>query len=227
MVPSTPTRRRTLLAAAGTLAALAGCSGSNSGGGRGTPASGGRRQRFDPDSVLPHHRLRAATDDPLLWDPTVTSDGDSTRQRRPTFIASRETADRIEFADVDGAADARAFLDETTFDAETIYVERYPVRACYTLQLCGVSWTETSIDTEFGRVLRDADVACEADARESTAWLIRIPESLDPDLITSYGSGSSSRSCSERGPPNRGTPITADAVPATNATANTTEDGDA
>ncbi|WP_277554041.1 hypothetical protein [Halobaculum limi] len=205
---------------------MAGCNGSNSGGGRGTSTGGGRRQRFDPDSVLPHRRLRAASDDLLLWDSTVASDGDSTRRRRPTFIASRETADQIEFADLDGAADARAFLAETAFDAETIYVERYPVRACYTLQLCGVSWTETSIDTEFGRILRDADVACEADARESTAWLIRIPEVLDPDRITNYGSGSSSRSCSERGPPNRENPITADAVPATNATANTAEDGD-
>ncbi|MFC7070532.1 hypothetical protein [Halobaculum lipolyticum] len=227
MTPSTPTRRRTLIAAAGTLAALAGCSGTDRGGGRGTPTAVGRRRPFDPDAVPAHRRLRAPTDDPLVWEPTPTTDADADdddpRRRRPTFVASRETAERIELADVDGAADARSFLAETAFDAETVYVERYPVRACYALQLCAVSWSATRVDTQFGRVLRDADVACATDARESTAWLIRIPEALDVDRITSYSSGSGSGSCAEGDRPDRDRPLTADAVPAPNATATATD----
>ncbi|MFB9825437.1 hypothetical protein [Halobaculum roseum] len=221
MVPSELTRRRTLLGAAGALAALAGCSGSEGGGDEATPTVPAR-EPFDPESVPPHRSLRAATDEPLAWlpDETRTDTDGEPRRRRPTFVASRDRADRLRFADVEGVEAARSFLAETTFDSETIYLERYPVRRCYELQLCDVSWSETDIDTQFGRVLRDADVACDPDARDSTAWFVRIPEALDPDRITSYGSGMSGSSCAERGPPAEHEPaITADAVPASNETA--------
>ncbi|QZP36790.1 hypothetical protein [Halobaculum magnesiiphilum] len=221
MVSSELTRRRTLLGAAGALAALAGCSGSGSAGDDVTPTEPAR-DPFDPDSVPAHRRLRGATDGPLVWIPDETrtrTDGEP-RRRLPTFVTSREEVDRLRFADVDGVEAARSFLAETTFDTETIYLEEFSVRRCYELQLCDVSWSETDIDTQFGRVLRDADVACEPDARDATAWLVRLPEALDPDRITSYGSGVSGSSCGERRRrPERGQPITADAVPASNATA--------
>jgi len=221
MVPSTPTRRRTLLGAAGALATLAGCGASDGGGDRETPTEP-PREPFDPESVPPHRRLRGANDGPLVWlsDETQTGTNEEPRRRRPTFLTSRDQVDRLRFADVRGVEAARTFLEETTFGSETIFLERVPVRRCYELQLCDVSWSATEVDTQFGRVLRDADVACEHDARDSTAWLVRIPEALDADRITSYSSGVGGSSCGERRrPPEREQPITADAVPAPNATA--------
>ena len=221
MVPSKLTRRRTLLGVAGALTALAGCSGSESAGNDVTPTEPAR-EPFDPESVPPHRRLRGTTDGPLVWlpDETQTETDGAPRHRTPRFLASHEQVARLPFADVDGVETARSFLTETTFGSETIFIERFPVRRCYELQLCDVSWSATDIDTEFGRVLRDADVACEPDARDSTAWLVRIPEALDPDRITSYGSGVSGNSCGERRRPHeREQPITADAVPAQNTTA--------
>ncbi|WP_435065046.1 hypothetical protein [Halobaculum sp. EA56] len=221
MVPSTPlTRRRTLLAVAGALAGLAGCNARERSSPTATPTVPDRED--DPDSVPPHRRLRGATDDPLLWLPDETTPGDESNRRRPTFVATREAAERIRFADVEGADDARAFLEETAFDSETVFVEYLSVRSCYELQLCRVSWSETEIDTQFGRVLRDAEVACEAEARESTAWLIRISGAFDPDRITRFGTGVGGDSCGAGGPPReREGPITADAVPATNGSATT------
>jgi len=221
MVPSKPTRRRALLGAAGALAALAGCSGSDSAGDDVTPTEPAR-EPFDPESVPPHRRLRGTTDGPLVWlpDETRTETNGEPRRRRPTFLTSREQVDRLRFADVEGVETARTFLEETAFDSATVFLERFPVRRCYELQLCDVSWSATDIDTQFGRALRDADVACEPDARDSTAWLVRIPEALDTDRVTSYGSGVSGSSCGERRrPPEREQPITADAVPAPNSTA--------
>ncbi|QZY00527.1 hypothetical protein [Halobaculum rubrum] len=221
MVPSKLTRRRTLLGAAGALAALAGCSGSDSSGDRVTPTEPAR-EPFDPESVPPHRRLRGTIDGPLVWlpDETQTETNGEPRRRTPTFLTSRDQVDRLRFADVEGVEAARALLKETAFDSETVFLERVPVPSCYELQLCDVSWSATDIDTQFGRVVRDADVACEHDARDSTAWLVRVPEALDPERITSYSSGMSGSSCGERRrPPEREHPITADAVPAPNATA--------
>ncbi|UIP00271.1 hypothetical protein Hbl1158_02570 [Halobaculum sp. CBA1158] len=221
MVPSELSRRRALIGGVAALATLAGCNGSDSAGDRATPTEPSR-DPFDPESVPPHRRLRAGSDDPLVWlpDPDGTEADVEPVRRRPTFLTSREQVERLRFADAEGVAAARTFLEETAFDSETIFLERYPVRRCYELQLCDVSWTETEIDTQFGRVLRDADAACDPDDRDSTAWLIRIPEALDPDRITGYGSGVGGRSCARRPrPPEREEPITADAVPATNATA--------
>ncbi|MXR41834.1 hypothetical protein GRX01_10865 [Halobaculum sp. WSA2] len=230
MVSSDLSRRRVLLAGAGALTALAGCNGSADGGDRSTSTEPARGPS-DPGSVPPHRRLRAATDDPLVWLPDETrtdADGEP-RRRRPRFLTSREEVERLHFADADGADAARSFLEETAFDAATVFVQRLPVGECYKLQLCGVSWSQTEIDTEFGRVLRDASVACEAEARDSTAWLIRIPEALDTDRITGYGSGVGGGSCAERGrppEPEPDPPITADAVPANATTEPASTEGD-
>lgn len=140
MIPSTPTRRRTLLGAAGALAVLAGCGATDSGGDRETPTEP-PREPFDPESVPSHRRLRGTIGGPLVWLPNETQTGTNGEpsSRRPTFLTSLDQVDRLRFADVRGVEAVRTFLGETTFGSETIFLEQFPVRRCYELQLCDVS----------------------------------------------------------------------------------------
>jgi len=218
-----PTRRRLLAATASLFCgtALAGCGGSSS-------ASGSAREGPNaepPDDALvdpPHVTLRSGDLQPLVRSgtPTETADADASAagSREPEIdswahhlVASDEAAAALTVADVDGADEAREFLDATDFGSETVYVERHLVGECYLQELCWVRWTDSAIETDYARVLRDADVACEADARDVVTKLIRLPAALDPDSVSSYSSGSGGGRC--RGPArgDRGEPTEVDA----------------
>jgi hypothetical protein len=204
MVPLT--RRRLLHAAVALLAGTAGCNGSQSSSVTGTAVAGpaGRPS----DAVVPEHcSLRTPADAPPVWllsegdGETSTSSATPRLSRAQGFVASTDAAERLGFADVDGAAAARRFVSNTDFDSETLLLETRTVDACRTLSLCHVSWTDSSIDTAYGSTYRDADVDCDADGSDSVSTLIRIPEALDPDAIRSRGSSWGSSGCDRRRPP--------------------------
>lgn len=228
MVPLT--RRRLLQATAGLLTGLAGCSrSSTSDGSTETPLQGENFER-NPES----YALRASGERPPAWIPEEET-GTTTRKatagppeyaRRQGLVASEAVAERIRFADVDGADAARRFVTDTDFDSETLYLHFYPVRECHRLELCHVRWSDTEIDTQFGSYYRDADVSCRVDARDGLTWLIRIPDTLDPDAVTRRGSGWSSNGCRRRRR-ERDDGTTTDAPdlgPVTNATRTTSGD---
>jgi len=161
------------------------------------------------DRTVPDHRMVRSTDErPAVWfrdaDETAATE---TNDRAPVyadgrgFVASSDDADRLRFADVEGAQAARQFVDDTDFDAATVYLLTRSVRECLTLELCNVTWTENDVEFDFGSRHRDADVSCRADARDGVSVLVRIPEALDPDAINSYGSSWSSSPCGRRRPP--------------------------
>lgn len=212
-----PTRRRLLAATASIFCgtALAGCGGGSS------SASGSAREgpsAEPPDDALvdpPHVTLRSGDLQPLVRSgtPTETATASAEGSREPKIdgwahhlVASDEAAAALTVADVDGADEARAFLDATDFDAETVYVERHLVGECYLHELCWIRWTDSKIETDYARILRDADVACEADARDVVTKLIRVPAALDPEQISSYSSGSGGGRC--RRPANDGSEAT-------------------
>ncbi|MFA1609615.1 hypothetical protein [Halobellus rubicundus] len=212
-----PTRRR-LLAAAGSLlgaTALAGCGGSGSASGSSRVAPGSD----PPEDALvdpPHVSLRNGDREPIVWSETP-SETESAGAGGETpeidswthhVVASDEAAAALTFADVDGVDEARAFLDETDFGSETVYVERHLVGECYHHRLCWVRWTDSEIETDYARVLRDADVACEADARDVVTNLIRLPATLEPGQINSYGSSGGGGRCRR---PEGGEPTEVDA----------------
>lgn len=218
-MPALP-RRRVLAGGAALLTGLAGCSESTTDTGSAPDERRPENVARDPDTVV----LRSSdTADPLAWLPSDGtesggsdgSDSPGTDALRHRLVASRTEADRVRFADADGAADARRFVAETDFASETLYVERHHVRECYVLRLCYVTWSATEIDTQYGRSYRDADVACEADARDAAVWLIRIPDALDPDEVSSRGSGMSGGGCTYppylRTTPGSGSPNATDA----------------
>ncbi|WP_049985598.1 hypothetical protein [Halobellus rufus] len=200
----TPSRRRLLQSTAAVLgvSALAGCGGSSSS--TGTARAG---PDVDPpeDAVTDptHVSLRNPELAPIVVDPaseteTPESDSDVTPQFddwQHDLVADAERAEALEFADVDGADEARALLDGTDFESESVYVEGHVVPECYERRLCWVRWTDSDIETDYARILRDADVACGADDEDFVTNLIRIPAPLDPDDVRSYGPSSGSGRC--------------------------------
>lgn len=113
------------------------------------------------------------------------------------LLADPGAADLLAFPGLgdDDRRRARRFLDGTDFSATTVYAEQRAVGECYRLRLCWVIWSETEIRTQYGRAYRDWDVACSTENRDRTLHLIRVPEALDPDAVSSYGSGVHSRGC--------------------------------
>jgi hypothetical protein len=198
-----PTRRRALqdVAAALVGGALAGCSGESSST-SGHPPDPTGSVAFDPES----YSLRNAGREPILWSgerPTTEPGTDDDEERvRPMghhlFVADTDDAAAVSVADVEGADGAREFLGSTDYDSATVYVERVGVRECFTQDLCHVRWSGTEIDTSYARYHRDADVACETDARDVVVTLIRIPEDFDPGSVNSYGSSRGSGTCEAR-----------------------------
>lgn len=240
MIPFT--RRRLLRgAAAALLAGAAGCNGEAGRSVTGTPGEG----RFD--GIVPeYYSLRNTENEPplQLHPPTGTETATGTErassERRVRdvrgFVASDEVANRVAFADVEGADGARRFLADTDYESETVYVETRSVRECYSLSLCNVSWTQSSIHTYYGSVYRDADVACDVDATDAVSTLIRIPEVLDPDAVRNHGSGWGSSGCHLRRrargtderttePPNFGPASPANGTATEVGRTETTEDG--
>ncbi|MBB6647492.1 twin-arginine translocation signal domain-containing protein [Halobellus ruber] len=193
-----PTRRQFLRSAAALagVGAVAGCGGT-------AESSGTAVSRPDPEppedaltdpaTVV----LRTAPDEAVLREDDDTETDSEARidEWRHSLIADRGTAASVSVADVDGAGAARQFLADTDFDAETVYVEGHVVGECYDRRLCWVRWTTERVETSYARVLRDADVACSADARVGVTHLIRLPVALDPGQVSRFSSRGGSGRC--------------------------------
>lgn len=197
------TRRQTLHGAAALLAAFAGCSGESS---HSSSHGPGREDypenvELDPET----YSLRNPTGGPAVRRRPETTSEDDDRAGRDEderrrvhdywFVASTADAKDLVYADVDGAAEARRFVEGTDFDSETIFVYQQTVGECYRLELCYVGWSADEIDTRFGRLYRDAHVACEVENEDAVATMIRIPEAIDPNDVRGFSFGGSSGGC--------------------------------
>ncbi|WP_228841707.1 hypothetical protein [Haloarcula sp. CBA1127] len=200
MVPST---RRTLLhSACGLATMLAGCSGmfessdestrtASENNGSAAPGTG---MEPDPESVV----TRVDADRRPVW----LNDGDGrptesrhSRRLESKIIDTASRADRLAVAeDVDRSL-IEAFLDETDFDTETVYVQTVTIEECFRLTLCRISWTTDKISTDYGRVSRPYDEPCTAGNTVYAVWFIRIPDTVNADDISSYSSSIGGNSC--------------------------------
>lgn len=198
-MPSNPSRssRRRLLRSAAALVgagAVAGCGGTAESSGTAVAEVGADPPDdavTDPESVV----LRGPSDEPVLREVGDDESEPGVDEWRHNLVADAETAASLSVADVDGAAEARRFLKETDFDAETVYVERHVVGECYDQRLCWIRWTDERIETSYARVLRDADVSCSADVRVGVTHLIRLSAALDPDRVTRFSSSGGGGPC--------------------------------
>jgi hypothetical protein len=194
-----PSRRRLLQCIAAAACGVAGCAGQNDTD-EGTPTVPADTPERG-QTVPPHVTVRRSDSDSppvqLLPDGADSGDGeqpDRTRQRG--LITTDGDAGRIRVVDdAEGATAARSFLQATSFDEETIYLDFHPVQACFRLELCHVRWSETDIETRYGEVIREADVECRADRRHGVSTLVRIPAALDADSVSGYGSGVGGGGC--------------------------------
>jgi len=187
------TRRRALSGAAALLTGFAGCSGESSSSSSYPPESTDNVE-LNPES----YTLRNSEVAPTVWTgerATAREDEERVHHRHHLFVTNADEAGAVGFADIDGAADARAFLDATDYDAATVYVEQQQVGACFASDLCSIQWSEDDIETNYSRRYRDVDVSCETDDDDVLAVLVRIPEVFDPSDINGYGSSRGSGTC--------------------------------
>ncbi|MCU4802219.1 hypothetical protein OB920_17730 [Halobacteria archaeon HArc-gm2] len=104
-------------------------------------------------------------------------------------VGEREETDVNGNGGADAAEAVSAFVAETDFDSETIYLQSTRVRECFRLQLCHVSWQSDSVDTDYTQQLRPYDERCEADTHVYESRLIRLPVALDEESVNSYSTG--------------------------------------
>lgn len=167
-------KRRTILA--GALPVVAGLSGCASGDDPNESEAGVTGTERDPAVHAPRN---------VDGGPVVTGDDGTGR----LLITDESTAEGVEFGD--GVPDAdvestRAFLAETAFGEETIYVIERTIDSCNRFRLQSVSWEPGRIDFEQCTELRPTDEPCEAGASERVALFVRIPAVLEQE-ITSGG----------------------------------------
>jgi len=204
MVPST--RRALLHGACGLVTTLAGCGGlfernteststATETDGAAAPGAG---TVSDPETVV----TRVDTDRLPVW--IEDEDGRPTERRHSRRLATEvidtaAKADRVAVAESVDRSPIERFLDKTDFETETLYLQNMVVGECFRLTLCQVSWTPEKISTDYGRVSRPYDETCSAGNKVYAVWVIRIPEPITADDISSYSSSIGGNTCDSRG----------------------------
>lgn len=171
----------------GALAALAGCSGSGSGGSssnravRGTPVEGYDERRVRRDADRPLVVVTAESDDRLQDDNGVYE-----------YLTSSDDADAVTFDLPDSAGDFRQFVTETDFESASVILVERRVAACDRLELLGVSREgDGGLDVQFCSAEKPADAACTAGDRDRVAVAIRLPFAGEGVNGVGYGWSSS------------------------------------
>lgn len=201
------TRRMLLLGAAGFLAGLAGCNEETGGETATVPAGptdpGQRRDLGETGVHDPDRFVLRGRDGPLAWfaeDAGAGSTDDrgtvpAHERRTEGVVTDESTATTLAFAGVDGTREARAFVDATDFDGETVYLHHSPVGACERLRLCSVSWADEEVSVRYIQFLKDWDEPCETGETDVQATLVRLPVALDPDVRPGSTTWRRSRRC--------------------------------
>lgn len=183
-------RRRLLRAGAATLAVgLAGCS--EAGGPEDTPR--------DPQSGPPEDALTDLTtvsvrrDDP---EPFVSLDIEDTSPGNTLFLIESDDREALVFdPEPPGTTEARALIEGTDFENQTVAIVQQDLSACYRRYAEYVIPGDGDFEAEFCRILRDADVPCDEDARDMVATFVRVPYSYNArPTSVSYGSGTTCHS---------------------------------
>lgn len=191
------TRREVLLGAAGLLVGPAGCNEEAAGRSPTVPAAptdpGRRRSPGETGVHDPERAVLRSGEGPLAWfaedvatgrtdDATDTGTVPAGERETGGAVTDGSTAATLAFADVAGADEARAFVDATDFDRETLYLHHSPVTACERLRLCSVSWSDGEVSIRYARFLGDWNEPREAGETDTRATLVRLPVALGPTV---------------------------------------------
>lgn len=201
MIPPSTTRRRTVLTGMGAslAAALAGCSGAETH--RSSPADGTlvtdytaaitRSSGERPPIVAPRSNRGDGND---------ATDSPTPEPLSSHVVGSQSEAEALEFAeDATNAAAVRRLVAETTYASESVLLYQTPIGECYRLKVNYVTRDDDgSPNVQFCRVIRDADVDCERNARDVVAAAVRLPIPRDEYSSFAVGSGGSCDPVPER-----------------------------
>ncbi|WP_042662046.1 hypothetical protein [Haloferax sp. ATB1] len=190
---SLPTRRQVLHAGGASLvAALAGCSGEASSSSSDVPSGP------SPDELVTDYdqlQLRNHAESAIFRN-AARDDEDAESSYFGDFLVStdEELAD-VEFAaEPDGVDEARAFIDQTDFDEQTLVITQHRTDACHRVKLLYVTHPPDSVvHLDFCRSLRAASVECSVDDRHVVASLVRLPYSSEGESSWGRGGGSHCR----------------------------------
>ncbi|MFC7127900.1 hypothetical protein [Haloferax chudinovii] len=189
---SLPTRRQVLHAGGASLvAALAGCSG------EGSSSSSDEPSGPSPDALVTDYDVLTVRndDETAVFRDTARDDEDAESSYLDDFLVTTdEERAGVEFAaDPDGVDEARAFIDETNFDEQTLVITQHRTDACHRVKLLYVTHPPDSVvHLDFCYPLRPASVECSADDRHVVASLVRLPYSSQGESSWGHGGG---RSC--------------------------------
>ncbi|QAU14242.1 hypothetical protein EKH57_17090 [Halorubrum sp. BOL3-1] len=196
-------RRRALLAAATGLAALAGCSGSDSAS-NSYPSDDRRIDGYEPEKARDDTGGALVTAGDTL--PSLSSD-ERASQRRMTrrVLVADDDLTELTFAETTAGEMLRSFCDATDFGSGSVYLLAMPINACRESRLRSVSIEPDELATgdlhphaDFCRAYRPADVGCDADAVHTVGFAIRIPVAADRSTGGGHGMR---RSCDPRDRP--------------------------
>ncbi|MCO8265279.1 hypothetical protein NKF06_01405 [Haloferax sp. AB510] len=188
---SLPTRRQVLRAGGASLvAALAGCSG------EGSSSSLDEPHGPSPDTLVTDYdqlQLRNDTESAIFRDAARDDDGAGSSYLDDFLVTTDEERADVEFAaDPDGIDEARAFIDETDFDAQTLVITQHRTDACHRVKLLYVTHPpDSAVHLDFCYPLRPASVECSVDDRHVVASLVRLPYSSQDESSWGHGGGSS------------------------------------
>ncbi|EMA07356.1 hypothetical protein [Haloferax denitrificans] len=188
---SLPTRRQVLRAGGASLAAaLAGCSG------EGSSSSSDEPSGPSPDALVTDYdqlQLRNDTESAIFRDAARDDDGAGSSYLDDFLVTTDEERADVEFAaDPDGIDEARAFIDETEFDEQTLVITQHRPNACHRVKLLYVTHPPDSVvHLDFCYPLRPASVECSVDDRHVVASLVRLPYSSQDESSWGHGGGSS------------------------------------
>lgn len=185
-MPSTSISRRRLLAASGggLSAALAGCTafdGSESISGHSSDG-GTVESTHDYESLF----FRSEDDTPVA-DPSEDVADDANENRGPRyldgfFVVDEDDAASLWLTDTTTAADtdaARAFVEGTDFESESVVVDQRSIDDCYRRHLLGVRAADDEFRTSYCREMKAATEPCEADTTVVEAIFVRVHRPYD------------------------------------------------
>ncbi|POG56073.1 hypothetical protein [Haloferax marisrubri] len=188
---SLPTRRQVLRAGGASLvAALAGCSGEGSSSSSDVPSGP------SPDTLVTDYDVLTVRNEAntAIFRDAARDDEDAESSYPDDFLVTtdEERADVAVAAEPDGIDEARAFVDETNFDEQTLVITQHRPNACHRVKLLYVTHPPDSVvHLDFCYPLRDASVECSVDDRHVVASLVRLPYSSQDESGWGHGSGSS------------------------------------
>lgn len=180
-------RRRLLHSvAAGGALSLAGCTGADSG------PSDEPRVWLSPLEDVQAVKARSTDGTPLFESREAMDENEDTNDRAPGInrgylLTNDADVDELRFTGVDGAAELQAFVRETDFVTESVFLLQGTISECYVRRVVSVYREDDGVDVDLCEDLRPADVECAADARDVVAIAIRLP--LPADDFNSRGVG--------------------------------------